>query len=73
MDLSFDEWMAYGIDQGWCGPPVCNTHDGLPLSQKEYDLEDECIHIVRLYEDKEMKEQIEENHTPSLWRNKYSL
>jgi len=72
MDLDFDDWMKYGIKQGWCGPPVCYTHDGLPLSETEYDLEDECIHIVRMYDSQEMKEQVEENHTPSLWRNIYN-
>lgn len=72
MDLDFDEWMSFGIEKGWCGPPVCNTHDGLPLSETEYDLEDECIHIIRLYDDKEMKDAVEENHSPSYWRDTYT-
>jgi hypothetical protein len=71
MDLDFDDWMSYGIKKGWCGPPVCYTHDGLPLSEEEYDLEDECLHVVRMYEDGEMKKAIEENHSPSQWRNIY--
>jgi hypothetical protein len=72
MDVDFDEWMSFGIEKGWCGPPVCNTHDGLPLSETEYDLEDECIHIIRLYDDKEMKDAVEENHSPSHWRDIYT-
>lgn len=76
MDLTFSEWMTYGIEKGWCGPPVCYTHDGLPMSNEE-DVEfgegqDPCMHIVRMYEDIEMKERIENNHSPSTWRNSYT-
>jgi hypothetical protein len=72
MALTFDEWMAFGITKGWCGPPVCYTHDGLPMAEQE-DMEfaegqDPCLHIVRLYEDNEMKNKIEDNH----WRNSYT-
>jgi len=35
MALDYDEWMTYGIKKGWCGPPVCYTHDGLPMSEQE--------------------------------------
>lgn len=75
MDLTFDEWIAYGIEQGWCGPPVCYTHDGLPMSLEEdgeFQEGDPCVHIVRMYEDKDMKEKIESEHSPSLWRNIYT-
>lgn len=68
----FDSWMSYGIKQGWCGPAVCYTHDGLPLSlfeEEEMYEGDPCVHIVRLYEDKIVKELIEDNHSPSKWRN----
>jgi hypothetical protein len=75
MALSYDEWMTYGIKKGWCGPPVCYTHDGLPMSEQE-DVEfgegqDPCVHIVRMYEDIDMKKEIENNHSPSQWRNSY--
>ena len=69
----FDEWLHFGITQGWCGPAICETHDGTPLTASE-ETEmfeegfDPCIHILRLYEDIEMKEMIEENHSPSVWR-----
>lgn len=76
MDITFDEWISYGIGKGWCGPPVCNTHDGLPMSEQE-DMEfgegqDPCIHIVRMYEDIETKKEIEDSHSPSQWRNTYT-
>ena len=76
MDLTFDEWMAYGVEKGWCGPPVCYTHDGLPMSEHEMqgfdDGEDPCMHVVRMYEHIDMKNEIETNHSPSLWRNSYT-
>ena len=76
MDLTFDEWIAYGLEKGWCGPPVCYTHDGLPMSENEMqgfdDGQDPCMHVVRMYEDIVMKNEIEENHSPSLWRNSYT-
>lgn len=75
VELSFEQWMKIGIDFGWCGPPVCYVHDGLPLSEEELDLieaEDPCIHILRLYVDDEHKKSVEENHSPSQWRNHYT-
>ena len=39
MDLDFDDWMAYGIQKGWCGPPVCYVHDGLPFTDEEFEME----------------------------------
>jgi hypothetical protein len=76
MDVTFDEWISYGIEKGWCGPPVCYTHDGLPMSEQEYSEFDEgqdpCTHVVRMYEDIDMKKSIEENHSPSQWRNSYT-
>jgi hypothetical protein len=69
---SFDEWLRFGYNKGWCGPDVCETHDGLPTTDLEdiaFDEgEDPCIHIIRLYEDLNVKAAVEENHSPSKWR-----
>jgi len=74
-ELEFDEWMSYGVNKGWCGPPVCTTHDGLPMSEQEdtefKEGQDPCIHVVRMYDGIEMKKEIEEYHSPSQWRNSY--
>lgn len=76
LDIDFDEWMEYGIEKGFCGPAVCYTHDGLPMSEEEW-IEEEangeppCMHIIRLYEDDLQKKQIEDMHAPSTWRNPY--
>ena len=74
-ELEFEEWMSYGVNKGWCGPPVCTTHDGLPMSEQE-DTEfgegqDPCIHVVRMYDDIDMKKEVENDHSPSQWRNSY--
>lgn len=66
------EWIKYGIDNGWCSPPVCYMHDGLPTTPDE-DAElddgfDPCVHIIRMYEDKAMATEVEGNHPPSVWR-----
>jgi hypothetical protein len=71
--MNYNEWIDVGVEEGWCGPAVCYTHDGLPTSMKEdvvNDLDGEypCIHIIRLYESIEQKLEIEENHSPSNWR-----
>jgi hypothetical protein len=70
--MTFDEWLRTGMDCGWCGPAVCSTHDGTPTSEAEDDdLEDgadPCVHILRLYENAEIRAAVESNHSPSLWR-----
>jgi len=69
--MDFDHWLKYGIEQGFCGPAVCSTHDGIPTSEEE-DLEwqeyDPCIHVIRPYTDDAHKAAVEENHSPSTWR-----
>jgi hypothetical protein len=68
----FDKWLQEGLTNGFCGPAICYPHDGLPLTileEQEFDEgSDPCIHILRLYEDKETKLAVEENHSPSVWR-----
>lgn len=69
--MDFEEWLKFGFDQGWCGPAVCETHDGLPLSEaesEEFEESDPCIHIIRLYDDADIKKAVEEAHPASVWR-----
>jgi len=69
--MTFDEWVQAGTAAGWCGPPVCQTHDGTPLSDAEADAfeeNDPCIHIIRLYADDATKTAVETDHSPSQWR-----
>ena len=72
-EKTFDEWLQEGLSLGFCGPAICYPHYGLPLTEREdesYSIgdDDPCIHILRLYEDLEMKKAVEENHSPSIWR-----
>jgi hypothetical protein len=70
--LNFKQWLEYGYKKNWCGPPVCEIHDGLPTNifedEEFYDGNDPCVHIIRLYDDNEMKQAVEANHSPSNWR-----
>ena len=70
--MNFDQWLQHGYKKGWCGPPVCEIHDGLPTTIFEDDElaegNDPCMYIVRLYDDDDMKQAVEANHTPSTWR-----
>lgn len=70
--MEHDEWLAYGLQRGYCGPVVCATHDGTPTTVEEEDAfdvgDDPCIHIIRLYTDTDHQHAVEANHSPSVWR-----
>ena len=70
--MNINEWLEYGYKQGFCGPAVCYSHDGLPSTEEEdtqwAEGEDPCMHIVRLYDELTSKEEVEANHSPSVWR-----
>jgi len=70
--MTYDEWAAFGLKQGWAGPAVCSTHDGIPTTAEEDDMFDEgdepCVHVLRLYEDVQVRDAVEANHSPSVWR-----
>ena len=70
--MNLDDWLAYGLEQGWCGPAVCATYDGTPYSEAELDEfeegNDPCVHVLRLYPDRATKAAVEADHAPSQWR-----
>ena len=73
-ELTFDDWLQAGIQHNFVGAPVCYTHDGLPTSEaedEEFSEGDPCLHILRLYENVEQKTAVEDNHSPSVWRNPF--
>jgi hypothetical protein len=50
----------------------------LPLTPEEeetmYDgTEEYCIHIVRMYDSEETAKKVLENHSPSQWRDHYTI
>jgi len=72
LPMTFDHWLKLGMDYGFCGPAICATHDGHPMTEAE-ELEfedgyDPCIHMLRVYSDEDHKRLVEENHAPSTWR-----
>lgn len=50
--MTFEEWLETGIAAGYCSEPVCDTHDGVPMSiierEQFEDGYDPCIAVVRL-------------------------
>lgn len=64
MDLQ--DWIEYGLSNGYCTPVYCDTHDGTPMTEAELELweqgEDPCHHSVRIigHED-DLKELAREN------------
>ena len=71
-EMTYGEWVQYGQQQGWIGPLVCSTHDGIPMSVEEEqaweDGEDPCQWIFRRYDNAEHQTSVEYNHAPSRWR-----
>jgi hypothetical protein len=51
--VTFEEWLAYGHQQGWVSPIACATHDGVPNTdeeEEEWDAgHDPCQHVLRLW------------------------
>lgn len=50
--MTFQEWLYYGIDNGFCSAEFCGTHDAPPMTDDE-GLEfdeggDPCMGMVRL-------------------------
>lgn len=49
--MNFDEWLKIGIDNRWCLPPTCATHDGIPMNEEEQEndeYDDICITAMRI-------------------------
>jgi hypothetical protein len=54
--MDFDEWIQYGINNGFCSEQFCMIHAGVPTSELEdqiqsrddWDPDDLCVHTIRL-------------------------
>ena len=48
------DWYRFGVENGYCSEYVCDTHDGIPMSEEEMvswdEGNDDCYWIVRLFE-----------------------
>ena len=63
--LLFDDWVAYGLQRGWIGPPVCSNHEGMPISSQEFEEPDRCVMVIRIYDSPDQRAEIETDHLPS--------
>lgn len=52
-EIDFYDWIGFGREMKWCSDIVCDTHEGLPLTDKEtecWDLgNDDCIPAIRIW------------------------
>jgi hypothetical protein len=57
---TFDAWLALGVDKGWISKIRCGVHEGVPMTEDEYE-EDEpdCYSVVRVYGEEGPPEGIE--------------
>ena len=50
--MTFDEWLEFGVQNGYCSPQYCATHDVgfiTPYEEQQFDDGyDPCVHVVRL-------------------------
>jgi len=61
-EMTFDEWLTYGITRSWNTAPICKTHDGFP------DDDNRCVHYMLLYKNPEEANQSMEDFPPAYWR-----
>jgi hypothetical protein len=68
--MDFQEWLEIGRSNLFVSPIICSTHDGIPGSDEETQMwedgDDPCIHVMRVYPDKETAALIEPN--VPVWR-----
>lgn len=56
-----DNWLLFGIQAGWVGPPLCHDHDTKPPVFESGG----CEVYIRMYKSQQEKEFVESNHQPS--------
>jgi hypothetical protein len=70
--MDFDTWAKVGYQNGWCSPPVCYSHDGVPMTATEIEEldtgEEPCLHVIRLYESMDQKKGCEAQNPAAVWR-----
>jgi len=52
-EIDFYGWLDFGKEMKWCSDVVCETHDLVPITEKEERMwekgEDPCCTIVRIW------------------------
>ena len=50
--MTFEEWLAYGMENNYCSAQFCHTHDSGPMHESEERawgaFDDPCFFVVRL-------------------------
>lgn len=63
--MDVHEWIELGVKNKFCSKPICNTHEGPPMSEEELNEFDEgfdpCIHVIRVYSDTEQHQKVEDH------------
>ena len=53
INLTLEEWVRYGMAQGYCTDIVCDTHSGVEMTDQENEEWDEgfdpCIPVIRIW------------------------
>lgn len=53
-DLSYEQWVAVGVEAGWVSEPACAMHDLPPMTPAELeafnDDEDHCLFVLRIWD-----------------------
>ena len=59
--VTFEEWILYGIEHGYCEDVSCYTHNGFTLTEEENNEFDEggdpCVPVVRVWVEADQQEQ----------------
>lgn len=70
-------WIADGLRQGFCTPPGCYWHDGVPLTADDelvLNGDDEiCVYVMRVCFRENEQTEVEANDTGSRERKKEYL
>ncbi|KQO98733.1 hypothetical protein [Leifsonia sp. Leaf264] len=66
-ELDIYEWLRIGLEAGFVGPGICETHDGFPMSEAEeaaYEEDQLALPITPL--SREEAEEFEEGSDPCI-------
>jgi hypothetical protein len=66
-EMTFDEWLLYGITRDWTSPPICETHDGFAKTTEEAETQ-ACAHYLRLYKNVGEADKVLSEFPPASWR-----
>lgn len=51
-EMDMEEWYNYGVDNGFCTPAYCGTHDPMPMHETEERAWEEggdpCAIVIRI-------------------------